>query len=253
MTLFLSYVFQIRAFLSFFKGRHFSRFPTKEDISVVFQRRAFLSFFKGRHLSYFPKERTSLAFPQRRAFLHAVSQRGHFSRFLKEAISLIFQSRHCSRFPTKEGNPFLATETIRFFKGFSSKPSTTKTFLDTFVARRALVRWRESRAEQLQQNRQYCHPRWPQEEQYLNSEIHAVKNLSLVATSNWWIYFDWACLFLILASMVTKTLFFLYDDHYEIQKQSTRTLSTPTGNATSKVNNLLGFSHCFTCLIHLKP
>ena len=105
-----------------------------------------------------------------------------------------------------------------FQKNFPLKALTENLFLETITARRELVKWRESRAEQLQQDRQYCHPRWPQEEKYLDSEINAVKNLSLVSTSNWWIYFDWACLFLVLAAMVTKTLFFLYDDEAHVSE-----------------------------------
>ena len=141
------------------------------------------------------------------------------------------------------GNPFLATETIWFFKSSIIKTLNYKTFLDTFVTRRALVRWRESRAEQLQQNMQYCHPTWAQEKKYLESEIEAVKNLSLVATSNWWIYFDWACLLLILTTFVTRTLFFIYDDQPEHKGHKTQELrSTPTTSTTKKVNNLLGFS-----------
>ena len=79
------------------------------------------------------------------------------------------------------------------------------------MARRQLVKWRESRAEQLQQDKEYCHPRWRQEEKYLKSEIDAVQSLSLVSTSDWWIYFDWACLFLILAAIAAKILFFKFD------------------------------------------
>jgi hypothetical protein len=47
--------------------------------------------------------------------------------------------------------------------------------LETINTRRELVKWREWRAEQLQQDKQYCHPRWPQESKLLDSEIHAVK------------------------------------------------------------------------------
>ena len=74
------------------------------------------------------------------------------------------------------------------------------------------MKWRETRAEQLQQDREYCHPRWQQEEKFLNSEIDAVKSLSLVSTSDWWMYFDWICLFLILAAIAAKILFFELDD-----------------------------------------
>ena len=58
----------------------------------------------------------------------------------------------------------------------------------------------------------YCHPRWPQEAQYLKAEIKAVRNLSLISGSDWWIYFDWAALALILATMASHVTFFHYSN-----------------------------------------
>ncbi|XP_028398324.1 uncharacterized protein LOC114521948 [Dendronephthya gigantea] len=81
----------------------------------------------------------------------------------------------------------------------------------TINARRELVKWREWRAEQLQKDKQFCHPRWPQESKHLDSEIAAVKGLSLVSSSDKWVYFDWICLFLILATITTNILFFEED------------------------------------------
>ena len=93
-----------------------------------------------------------------------------------------------------------------------------KIFLETVAAQRQQKKWRESRAKQLQQDKKYCHPSWPQEEKYLNSEIEAVENLSLVSTSDWWIYFDWVCLLSILSAILTRILFFKFDRplHHEV-------------------------------------
>ncbi|XP_028398325.1 transient receptor potential cation channel subfamily A member 1-like [Dendronephthya gigantea] len=49
-----------------------------------------------------------------------------------------------------------------------------KQIKETRNARRELVKWRESRSEQLEKDKAYCHLRWRQEEKYLNSEIEAV-------------------------------------------------------------------------------
>jgi hypothetical protein len=57
----------------------------------------------------------------------------------------------------------------------SSWPNPSIYLLETIKARQELVKWREWRAEQLQQDKQYCHPRWPQESKLLDSEIQAVK------------------------------------------------------------------------------
>ena len=97
-------------------------------------------------------------------------------------------------------------------KQISCRKLNQKSSLETVTAQRELAKWRDSRAQQLEEDRKYCHPRWQQEEKYLNAEIGAVKNLSLVSTSDWWIYFDWVCLFLILATIVTTILFFKFGD-----------------------------------------
>ena len=57
---------------------------------------------------------------------------------------------------------------------------------------------------------EYCHPRWPQEAQYINAEIKAVKSLSIMTGSDHWIYFDWITLAFILATIVTHVSFFHY-------------------------------------------
>lgn len=56
----------------------------------------------------------------------------------------------------------------------------------------------------------YCHPRWPQETQYLQSEIKAVRHLSLISGSDWWIYFDWVALLFILATIASHVTYFYY-------------------------------------------
>ena len=72
--------------------------------------------------------------------------------------------------------------------------------------------WREWRAAELERDLAYCHPRWPQEAQYLRAEIKAVRNLSLISGSDWWIYFDWASLVLILATIASHVTFFHYSN-----------------------------------------
>ncbi len=68
--------------------------------------------------------------------------------------------------------------------------------------------WKEWRASELERDIEYCHPRWPQEAQYVNAEIKAVRNLSLMSGSDYWIYFDWVSLVFILATIVSHVIFF---------------------------------------------
>ena len=83
-------------------------------------------------------------------------------------------------------------------------------FIDTIITGRELENWREWRASELNKDIKYCHPRWPQETKYLQSEIDAVRNLSLISSTDWWIYFDWITLVLVLASIGTHVAFFCY-------------------------------------------
>ena len=83
---------------------------------------------------------------------------------------------------------------------------------DTLITRNELKKWREWRAAELERDLAYCHPRWPQENQYLRAEIKAVRNLSLISGSDWWIYFDWAALVLILATIASHVTFFHFSN-----------------------------------------
>ncbi len=78
--------------------------------------------------------------------------------------------------------------------------------------RHELKQWREWRAAELERDLTYCHPRWPQEAHYLKAEIKAVRNLSLISGSDWWIYFDWASLVFILATIGSHVMFFHYSN-----------------------------------------
>ena len=70
--------------------------------------------------------------------------------------------------------------------------------------------WKEWRASELERDIEFCHPRWPQETKYVNAEIKAVRNLSLMSGSDYWIYFDWIALAFILATIVSHVIFFHY-------------------------------------------
>ena len=83
-------------------------------------------------------------------------------------------------------------------------------FIDTIITGRELEKWREWRASELKKDMRYCHPRWPQETKYLQSEIDAVRNLSLIWSTDWWIYFDWFAFVFVLASIGIHAAFFYY-------------------------------------------
>lgn len=53
----------------------------------------------------------------------------------------------------------------------------------------------------------FCHPRWPQEELYLKSEIKAIRDTPLISSGDSWIYFDWFSLVLILGTIASHLVF----------------------------------------------
>ena len=83
-------------------------------------------------------------------------------------------------------------------------------FLDTTKTRQEHKAWKEWRASELERDVEFCHPRWPQEAQYVHAEIKAVRNLSLMSGSEVWIYFDWIALSFILATIISHITFFHY-------------------------------------------
>ena len=84
---------------------------------------------------------------------------------------------------------------------------------DTIKTRQEHKAWKEWRASELERDIEYCHPRWQQEAQYVDAEIKAVRNLSLMSSSDHWIYFDWVALFFILATIVSHMAFFHYSNN----------------------------------------
>ena len=80
--------------------------------------------------------------------------------------------------------------------------------LGTIRTRRRQQKWISWRATELGGDLAYCHPRWPQEEMYLKSEIKAIRDTPLISSGDSWIYFDWFTLLLILGTIASHVVFF---------------------------------------------
>lgn len=61
--------------------------------------------------------------------------------------------------------------------------------------------------DDLSRDLQYCHPRWPQEQTYLEAEIKSVQNPPILDSSDYWFYYDWVALVLILATISSQAAF----------------------------------------------
>ena len=63
--------------------------------------------------------------------------------------------------------------------------------------------WRE---EQLVSDLDYCHPRWPEEQKYINQEITALHSQDVSYFHDSWNYFDWLTYLMIAITMVTHVV-----------------------------------------------
>ena len=82
----------------------------------------------------------------------------------------------------------------------------------TMKARKSQKVWVDRRIAELEDDRKYCHPRWPQEEKYIKLEIKRVKSLPLLNSFGAWFYLDWIVLILIILTTATSVVYYYQDD-----------------------------------------
>lgn len=83
-----------------------------------------------------------------------------------------------------------------------------KQIASIYRVKKSLTKWKGYREKELERDLPYCHPRWPEEKRYLDSEIKSVREERLLSSQDSWFYIDWLALLLILASGVSHAMFF---------------------------------------------
>ena len=78
----------------------------------------------------------------------------------------------------------------------------------TVRTNRSLTQWKSYREKSLARDKPYCHPQWPDEAKYVDSEIKSVQDYRWLKGSDGWIYIDWLALILIVASAISHAVFF---------------------------------------------
>ena len=96
--------------------------------------------------------------------------------------------------------------------------------LATLKSRKSQRNWIKWKVEQLEYDLKYCHPRWPQEQKFVQNEMKRVRSLPLFDSYDAWFYMDWIILLLIVATIVTHFVF-LYIDTSATWYLYTRTIS----------------------------
>ncbi|XP_046327907.2 transient receptor potential cation channel subfamily V member 5-like isoform X4 [Haliotis rufescens] len=70
-------------------------------------------------------------------------------------------------------------------------------------SKRAHSNWVKWRTKEIEQDMEFCHPRWPEEKQFLKSELTALDKLNPKYFNDAWNIFDWTCYFFLLLSITT--------------------------------------------------
>ncbi|XP_028403236.1 transient receptor potential cation channel subfamily A member 1-like isoform X2 [Dendronephthya gigantea] len=78
----------------------------------------------------------------------------------------------------------------------------------TVRTNRSLTQWKSYREKSLSRDKPFCHPQWPDEARYVDSEIKSVLEHRWLATHDRWVYIDWVALTLIIASAISHAVFF---------------------------------------------
>ncbi|XP_067678848.1 uncharacterized protein [Haliotis asinina] len=72
-----------------------------------------------------------------------------------------------------------------------------------FRSKRSHSNWVKWRTKEIEEDMEFCHPRWPEEKQFLKSELAALDKLNPKYFNDAWNIFDWTCYFFLLLSITT--------------------------------------------------
>lgn len=66
--------------------------------------------------------------------------------------------------------------------------------------------WRQWRTRQVERDIDYCHPRWPEERKYLDSELRQISSYQRTYFRDPWNIFEWITYFVVLTLGVTRVM-----------------------------------------------
>ncbi|KAI0229397.1 hypothetical protein LSAT2_020202 [Lamellibrachia satsuma] len=75
-----------------------------------------------------------------------------------------------------------------------------------YQSRRHHNNWKEWREAEIKRDIKFCHPRWPEEEKYLQQEINNLDDVTPQYFNDFWNIFDWICYALLLVSLLTHVI-----------------------------------------------
>uniref|UniRef100_F6VFN8 Ion transport domain-containing protein n=1 Tax=Ciona intestinalis TaxID=7719 RepID=F6VFN8_CIOIN len=75
---------------------------------------------------------------------------------------------------------------------------------EIILSRRRFKKWKDWREKQIKRDMKFCHPKWPEEHKYLESETKYLDDLLPSYFSDFWNYFDWIVYFFQLIVLIRK-------------------------------------------------
>lgn len=76
---------------------------------------------------------------------------------------------------------------------------------------KAQTYWVEFQTNELEQDLQHCHPRWPQEEKTVRSEIKRISKFKKSLGADAWFYYDWVVLVVMVAAIASHFIYYKVD------------------------------------------
>ncbi|XP_013391389.1 transient receptor potential cation channel subfamily V member 1 isoform X2 [Lingula anatina] len=84
---------------------------------------------------------------------------------------------------------------------------------NTYTSIKKFQRYKKWRLGDLQKDIQYCHPRWPEEEEYLQAEKKDLDRRKPHYFDDWWNVFDWVIYTFLLVSLFSHVTALFIHDH----------------------------------------
>ena len=76
---------------------------------------------------------------------------------------------------------------------------------------KAIGRWKSFREKSLWNDKRFCHPKWRDENEYLDKEIKDAREERFFTRQDGWIFLDWVALLLVVSSITSHICFFVID------------------------------------------
>ena len=85
-----------------------------------------------------------------------------------------------------------------------------KQFSEIYGSRKEHREWIVWKTNDLSRDRQYCHPRWPEELRYLDQELKSLRSQRALLFKDAWNHFEWMTCTILLATVLSYLINFFY-------------------------------------------